>query len=66
MVTCKPIEISKDIYDRAINNNKYIVREDMGKLFNIAELCGYGIYGARAYEKDGKYWCAYSRGSSCD
>lgn len=59
-------KITKDIYDRAVQNRTYIANEDMDKIFSICELCGYGIYGARAYEKDGEYFCSYSRGSSCD
>ena len=67
MISCKPIEISKDIYDRATaKGGKYIAREDMSKLFTQAELCGYGIYCPTVYEKDGKYWCSYYMGDSCD
>ena len=60
------VEITKDIYDRAMQHGKYIVNEDMDKIFSISQLCGYGIYGAIAVEKDGKYYCLYDMGSSCD
>ena len=60
------IEITKDIYDRAMANRRYIAPEDMPKLFTKAQLCGYGVYSAMAYEKDGKYFCSYCMGSTCD
>ena len=59
-------EITKDIYERALTNRKYIVGEDMKKVFDEAEMCGYGIYGTQVFEKDGKYFVHYYRGSSCD
>ena len=59
-------EISKDIYEKALNNRNYICSEDMNKVFNMAEICGYGIYGAQVYEEDGKYYVSYYRGSTCD
>jgi hypothetical protein len=59
-------EITKDVYDRAQAHNGYITEEDENNIFDICELLGYGIYGARAYEKDNKYYCRYYRGSTCD
>ena len=29
-------------------------------------LMGYGVYGARLFERDGKKWIYYSTGDSCD
>ena len=59
-------EINKDIYERALTNRKYIIGEDMPKVFKEAELCGYGIYGTQVFEKDGKYYVSYYMGSTCD
>jgi len=59
-------EITQDIYDRAQAHNGYITDDDKAKVFNICELCGYGIYGAKAYAENDKYYCRYYRGSSCD
>ena len=59
-------EISKDIYDRAITNRKYITFEDEEKIWDISERCGYGIYNDQVFEKDGKYFVEYDRGESCD
>ena len=66
MIDCEPFEISSEVYNRAINNRGYITSEDKNNLFDTWQLCGYGVYGARAYEENGKYWCAYSMGSTCD
>ena len=66
MTTGHKIEITKDIYDRAMKNRGYITSDNEPKLFTEAQLCGYGVYSAMAYEEDGKYFCSYSMGSSCD
>ena len=75
-------EISKEVYERAkelyekIGHQYYTVesnrpmytmtREDREKVFDEAVRFGYGLYGAKVYEKDGKYYCYYLTGSSCD
>ena len=68
MVVGKPFEIDKEVYDRAQENGGYIAQEDTEKLFSVSIRCGYGLYGAKAYQdKDtGKYMCSWMRGSSCD
>lgn len=52
-------EISKQEYEKAKEKGVY-------SLFADYMLLGYGVYGAQTYEKDGKYFLSYSRGSSCD
>ncbi len=61
-------EISKEIYESAMKHNSegYLSREDERKIFSVSELDGYGVYGAYAKEKDGKYYCFYYRGETCD
>ena len=60
-------EISKEVYDRAMTNNGYLTASDRKDVFSIAELCGYGIYGAKATkDEDGNYYVVYSRGDTCD
>ena len=66
MTKGRRFEITKDVYDRAMENRQYITPEDKAKLFTEAQLCGYGVYSAMAYEKDGKYFCSYCMGSTCD
>ena len=69
MVQCAPFEISKEVYDRAVNGKgkiNYIADEDMPKLFADWKLYGYGVYSPIAYEENGKYWCRYNMGSTCD
>jgi hypothetical protein len=66
MVECKR-EIDKDIYDRACKTpSHYIADEDYDKLFDVSLINGYGVYGARAIEENGKYYCIFRRGESCD
>lgn len=66
MIKGTPFEISKDVYDRAMKNRGYIASEDMSDLFSISQLCGNGVYSAMVYEKDGKYYCSFWLGSTCD
>jgi len=69
MTRCTPFEISKEVYDRAMNGNGvkgYIADEDMPNIFAEWQLYGYGVYSPMAYEENGKYWCSYYMGSTCD
>ncbi len=59
-------EVSKEVYDNAQKHSGWMTDDDKKEVFDVCELCGYGIYGARVYAKDGKYYCTYYRGSSCD
>ena len=59
-------EIPKAVYDNAIAHNGYITEDDERKIFDLCERLGYGIYGAKACAENGKYYCEYYRGSSCD
>ena len=59
-------EITKEIYDRAMEHKGYITHEDRKVVFDDSELYGYGVYGATAYEENGKYYCNFSLGDSCD
>ena len=58
--------ITKEVYDRAQNNRGYITSADMQMVFTIAERCGYGVYGARAYKTDEGYVVRFELGESCD
>ena len=78
MVSGKPFEVDKEIYDRAktrfheANPDKperdfyYVLTEDEDKLFSRAITCGYGLYNCQVHEENGKYICTWMRGSSCD
>lgn len=59
-------EIDKEIYDRAMANNGFIVSADKGNVFTISELCGYGVYRPMVKEENGKYYVYYTLGDSCD
>ena len=65
MVRCS-MEISKEVYDRAVTNKGHITRDDEREIFDVSILCGYGLYGTEVEEENGKYYCHYWRGSTCD
>ena len=58
--------IPEDIYLRAKENNGCITDEDMDKVFTVRECCGYGIYSPVVFEDNGKYYCRYWMGRTCD
>ena len=62
----KERKITKTIYDNAMQNHGYIQKKDYNKIFSISEILGYGIYGAKAYENNGTYYCRFYRGETCD
>ena len=52
-------EIPKEDYDKAVKEGAY-------SIIDYAIQMGYGAYGAKVEEIDGKYYLSYSRGRSCD
>lgn len=60
------IEISKEVYNNALDHGGMIADEDMGKVFSLVEICGYGVYSTVVYEEQGKYYCSARMGESCD
>lgn len=68
-MTENTIEITKEQFDEimaASNGKGYVPAELETKYFSISILWGYGLYGTKVYEKDGKYCLWYKTGSSCD
>ena len=63
---CGTRRITKDQYERAVNNNGYLTDEDRLEVFTEAERCGYGIYDTRVYTSNGLYLVNFEKGSSCD
>ena len=60
-------EITREQYDRAVNeHHNYLAKEDEEIVFTIDERWGYGVYGARVFSEDGKYYVTYRLGSTCD
>ena len=59
-------EITKEIYER--NKERGVLsREDEEKVFDQAQLCGYGVYFTQVYAgKDGKYYVRFDMGDTCD
>jgi len=52
-------EISKEEYDKG-------QKEGAKSLVSETIQLGYGCYCAKVFERDGKYYLRYDRGSSCD
>lgn len=59
-------QITKEQYDRAMLNHRFITDSDMQSIFNVNELYGYGVYRTRVYSKGDEYYVVFSLGSSCD
>ena len=53
-------EITKGQAEKVIHEN------DWSNIFSQSEVCGYGVYGERVREEDGKYFVEFYRGESCD
>lgn len=52
-------EISQEKYEKA-------KAEGPESIISDSILMGYGCYGAKVYEANGKYYLTYTRGNSCD
>lgn len=59
-------EISKEVYERSIPFNGVMTEEDRIECFDTQTRNGYGLYGVYCYEDNGKYYCHYYVGDSCD
>lgn len=70
----KDFEVPKEVYDRAKaayagskpQTSYYMTAGDRVQLFDVAILCGYGLYDCKVREENGKYICSYMTGDSCD
>lgn len=63
MTECKR-EITKEIYDNAGGDGKPL--RNWKDVFSDTEVMGYGIYHPTVYEENGKYYCRFYMGDSCD
>ena len=45
---------------------KVIHEKDWSDIFDVSEVYGYGVYGERVREENGKYYVEFYRGESCD
>lgn len=59
-------EITKDQYDRAMENHGYLTDEDYSDVFTQAEMCGYGIYSAVVSHYADRYVVRFEMGDTCD
>lgn len=59
-------EITKEQYDNAMDNQRFITEEDMTKIFSDSERLGYGVYLPQVKEENGRYYVWFELGDSCD
>ena len=59
-------EITKEQYDRAIENNGFLTKEDADTVLTVSERCGYGATAGTVKEYDGKYLVSCHMYDSCD
>lgn len=59
-------EITREMYDRATEHHGYLTEEDKNEVFTVAELLGYGVYGAVVCRYGDRYVVRYQIGDSCD
>ena len=59
-------EITKEQYDRAMENHGLLTEADMDEVFTQAELCGYGVYFPAVSHFGGRYVVRFEMGDSCD
>ena len=59
-------EITKDQYDRAMENHGYLTDEDVDKVFSVAEMLGYGVYSPVVSHYADRYVVRFEMGDTCD
>lgn len=59
-------QITKEQYDRAVNNRGYLIKDDTNAVLTDAERYGYGASAGIVYEHGGKYFVSCHRYNSCD
>lgn len=66
LIDGKPFEVSKEVYERAKNNNNIMDAQDQMNLFSHDILAGYGLYYCKVFKKKDKYICYWKRGNTLD
>lgn len=60
------MEIPEITYKHILGMEKHMAEAFMRNMAPIEYQCGYGIYGSKAIEKDGKFFIQFVTGDSCD
>ena len=58
--------ISKEVYDRAIENGGHIRKDDQDQAFTREEVLGYGVYHDEVLEENEEYYVQFVIGGSCE
>lgn len=59
-------EITKEQYENALSNHRYITEYDKYDVFSDSERLGYGVYSPLVHEENGKYYVLFELGDTCD
>ena len=59
-------KITKEQYERALQNHGYITNKDKEIIFNVCELYGYGVYSPIVAKEGEEYVVNYYIGETCD
>lgn len=63
------MKITKEDYDEIMkesNGSGHVPGKMESRFFSDSVIFGYGLYGTKAYEKDGEHFIDYKIGDSCD
>lgn len=59
-------KITREQYQRAVENRGYVVRDDQKDILTDAERLGYGGTADKVFERDGEFFARCSMWDSCD
>lgn len=59
-------KITKEQYERGVNNAGYLTKQDEMTVFSDAERLGYGVYGGTVGKRGDEYYVSFYLGSTCD
>ncbi len=66
MILTKSREISKEEYDKAMENNGRLTDDQELEILGGAYVYGYGLYGTAVYQDGDKYMVSFRHGDSCE
>lgn len=58
--------ITKEQYERALENGGHIYITDRPDVFSESERFGYGVYSDLVFKRDGEYLVSFLMGETCD
>lgn len=59
-------KITKEQYERGVNNAGYLTKQDEYVVFTDAERLGYGVYSDTVEKRGDEYYVSFWLGNTCD